>query len=129
MEIHLDLLADHPKNVTLWVRGRTQSGQGGAVPLLALAKLAPASPPTRSLLLASAVWLLEEKLALYVWMHEELRRPEDLLLVMESRNSLRYDKELPMHKEWEGGLWLTAGKETVDRVFSFILDFDKVGQR
>lgn len=129
MELYTQLLGDASKNVALWARGRVAPNELGVVELFRLDQFGPDArgKRPRTLLLASALWTLQEKLGLYVWTSRE-RKPEHLLLIMESRNFIRFDKEIVLEK-WEGTLYLEPFNVNETKLFWFQLDFDKVFER
>lgn len=75
----------------------------------------------------AALWALQEKMGFYLWW-EEAMEPKDLAIVMESRNSMRFDVGLNsprIDKGWGKKLWLTSFKVDEAKGFFLILDFDK----
>jgi hypothetical protein len=77
---------------------------------------------------ARAVWLIQEKMGLTLWWGQE-RTAENLMLVMESRNSVAYSPALQPPEAWDGKIWLrNFGIERVPEPpahFTFTLDFDR----
>lgn len=133
MELHIQRLGDASKNVAVWVRGEIFpvgiSEPHGLTKLISLDdfNLDQRGKKARTLLLVSALWTLQEKLGFYVWTAEE-RKPEHLLLLMESRNFIRFDRELTL-ENWGGTLWLEPFNVNEPKMFWFQLEFDKVFER
>lgn len=76
----------------------------------------------QGLKLSSLVWLIEEKMGLYL-----MQNREEVWIPMESRNSIRFDHGLPVAGST---LWLRAFAnsplgENPKRSFFLIMDFDK----
>lgn len=80
--------------------------------------------PTRNLRLESAVWVVQEKLGVVLQWTQS-----DPFLIMESRNSLRFDVGIHSPKDWDGRMWLKtvgfANPPTETKQFLIVLDFDK----
>jgi hypothetical protein len=129
MDLHVKLLGDASKNVGVWARGRTNSETGQLTELLDAKKLAPDpnGKHLRTLSLVNALWTLQEKLGLYVWTSQE-RKPENLLLIMESRNFIRFDRDMSLD-DWQGKLYLESFGIVDTKWFWFQLEFDKVLER
>lgn len=129
MELNVKLLGDASKNVGLWVRGLVDGAIAEPMLILDTKKLAldPHGKQLRTLSLVSALWTLQEKLGFYVWTSQE-RKPESLLLVMESRNSIRFDRDMPLDG-WKGQLFLEPFNAAGPKWFWFQLEFDKVLER
>ena len=76
----------------------------------------------KGLKLSSLVWLIEEKMGLYV-----CQKSGEVWIPMESRNSIRFDHGLPVE---EDKLLLrpftnTGGESPMERSFFLVMDFDK----
>lgn len=76
----------------------------------------------KGLKLSSLVWLIEEKMGLYL-----VKNREEVWIPMESRNSIRFDHGLPVE---EDTLWLVPFSNNdlgakADRSFFLVMDFDK----
>jgi hypothetical protein len=127
--LHTKLLGDASKNVTLWVRGQVEPVDHGLEEVFSLERFGPDARGhrPRTLLIQSALWTLQEKLGLYVWTDTD-RKPENLLLLMESRNFMRLDKEIVL-EDWKGKIYLEPFNITESKWFWFQLDFDKVFER
>lgn len=126
MELNVQFLGDASKNCTAWVRGQVnQEDELKATEFLNLNDIAAAATGRRprTLQLASALWTLQEKLGLYVWT-EERKELKDLLLIMESRNFIRLERDISL-ENWSGKLYLEPFNITAPRMFWFQLDFDK----
>jgi hypothetical protein len=72
--------------------------------------------------LSSLVWLIEEKMGLYL-----MRNREEVWIPMESRNSIRFEHGLPVEGE---SLWLCPFANSdlggsPSRSFFLVMDFDK----
>jgi hypothetical protein len=85
----------------------------------------------KGLRLDSAVWAIQEKMGLYLWWEKE-HTEENLALVMESRNGMRFDEGLPSPRVddgWKGKLYLSSFKHQTTGIgpaaFVLLLDFDK----
>lgn len=128
MLLHTQTLGDASKNVALWVRGEVLP-EDSMVELFRLDQFAADArgKRPRTVMLVSALWTLEEKLGLRIWTNKD-RRPEHLLLLMESRNFIRFDREMPLEK-WEGTLYLDPYNVPDPKWFSFQLEFDKAFER
>jgi hypothetical protein len=125
--LHIERLGDASKNVAVWARGHVgPDDQGQVVELLDLEGFAPdqRNRRPRTIQLVSALWTLQEKLGLYVWTAEE-RKPENLLLLMESRNFVRFDREITL-ENWKGKLYFEPFNVPEAKWFWFQLEFDKV---
>jgi hypothetical protein len=129
VELSVKLLGDASKNVAVWVRGKVEPGDCKITEVLDLKSIGDDARGRRprTVLLASALWTLQEKLGLYVWAAEE-RKPENLLLLMESRNFIRMDKEIVL-EDWLGKLYIEPFNVPEPKWFWFQLDFDKVFER
>lgn len=104
------------KNVTYQVRGYLPHGD--------LSPQVIECP--EPLKLSSAVWVVQEKLTVHVnWS----RKVEDGMLVMESRNSLRYEIPVTAPSGWQNILYVYttnwAAPEPFPKRFYFTLDFDR----
>jgi hypothetical protein len=76
----------------------------------------------KNLKLSSLVWLIEEKMGLYI-----CQKPGEVWIPMESRNSVRFDHGLPIEEEI---LFLhpfanTKLEGSKERAFFLVMDFDK----
>lgn len=129
MDLHVKLLGDASKNVGVWARGWTDPETPELTVLLDTKSLTvdPHGKTLRTLSLVSALWTLQEKLGLYVWTSQE-RKPESLLLIMESRNFIRFDRDMPLDG-WKGKLYLEPFGAVDTKWFWFQLEFDKVLER
>lgn len=80
--------------------------------------------PAAPMRLESVVWVIQEKLGVELYWDQD--RP---LWIMESRNSMRFDRGIPSPKDWGGSMWIrTVGFNnpvTETKLFFFVLDFDK----
>ena len=108
----------HGRNVTLQIQGYLTEGD---------------LPPTKiecpevSLKLTSMVWLVQEKLGLYLrWNKDGYPIP------LESRNSVRLDSPIASPADWDGKLWLESynligvpGERPKRAAFFLTLDFDR----
>lgn len=122
--MHVQLIGDGPKNVTVWIRGRFPA-EPSPIELFGLEDM---RPPAKGVTLGSALWCIEEKAGGELWAGEE-GEWENFLLVMESRNGLRPDHPLPMPKRWNGRFYLVPllpMERCAGKLFWLILDFDKV---
>lgn len=130
MKLSVQFLGDASKNCIAWVRGQVLPGETEAVEVLDLADISSDTRDRRprTLKLVSAMWTLQEKMGFYLWMDESSRNPEDLLLVMESRNFLRLDSPIILDK-WKGKLFIEPFKVDEPKWFWFQLDFDKAFAR
>jgi hypothetical protein len=131
VRLEIQQLGDSSKNVTVWVRGETVPGdlQKPPVPFLDIIKIATDArgKAARTLILASALWLVQEKAGLYVLTDTEMT-PVSLFMLMESRNFIRLDRPLPL-EHWTGKLFLKPFAVNEPKWFWFQLDFDKAFER
>jgi hypothetical protein len=130
VQLHIQTLGDASKNVALWVRGQVDpEDQYMRRELFRLDQFAADArgKRPRTVMLINALWTLQEKLGLMIWTSPE-RKPEHLLLLMESRNFIRYDREMPLEK-WSGIFYLEPFNVPEPKWFSFQLEFDKVLER
>ena len=127
MLLHTHLDADGAKNVTVRVRG--QFVRHESVLFFDRGKLRK-DMPFRDLLLSSALWTVNEKLGLFIWSDETRRNAEDLVLLMESRNAVQFEREIGFPAEWDGKLWLEPFnlQAATNGWFMFFLELDKVGK-
>jgi hypothetical protein len=81
----------------------------------------------RRISFGAAYWLIQEKLGLALYWHED--RTTGLLLVMESRNAVKCAPQLQPPLDWDGRLWLESfGFARVPEPpcrFVVTLDFDR----
>lgn len=130
----VQVLKEGPKNLSILVKGIVTE-DFGPLEVLDISKLSKPSEGWKGLRLDSAVWLIQEKMTLSLWWdaHKEgdvyTTKEEDLALVMESRNSVRYDEGIPSPRitdKWPGKLYI-SGARNMDAVkhFTVVLDFDK----
>lgn len=130
MDLNVQLLGDASKNCIAWVRGVVYpSDDMKLTEFLKLDNVAAAATGRRprTLQLASALWTLQEKMGFYLWM-EDHYSPENMLLVMESRNFIRFDRAIQLDN-WKGTLYLQPFKVDEPKRFMFQLDFDKAFER
>lgn len=129
MQLHTQLLGDASKNVALWVRGEVTPLDTGPEELFSLDRFAPDArgKRPRTVMLVSALWTLQEKMGIRIWTAPECK-PEHLLLLMESRNFIRFDREMPLEK-WGGIFYIEPFNVTEPKWFSFQLEFDKAFER
>jgi hypothetical protein len=108
------------RNVTLHVRDMLTR------PIM----LEPIETGVKELKLTSLVWVIQEKMGLYLYWNKS----NDLILPMESRNSLRFDTGIAAPSEWNGVLYLSTfgdidtgydGRNIKQRAFFLALDFDR----
>lgn len=69
--------------------------------------------------ISSAVWLIEEKAMVSLWLGDEL------VLPMESRNSVRFDQGLRFPKDWDGRILVKIDKALEPKLVLIHLEFDK----
>jgi len=120
-------LGDASKNCTAWVRGELQpEDEGKLIEFLDLEKIAVAATGRKAttLQLASALWTLQEKMGLVIWTSEDAHPCHHMLLLMESRNFIRFDRTVQLN-DWDGKLYMEAFKVDERKRFWFQLDFDK----
>lgn len=121
-------LGDASKNLMVWVRGEVRpGGEGKHTEFLDLHQVAVDAQgrEARTLILCSALWTLQEKLGIYIWTEPEAqRRPEKLLLLMESRNYIRSERGIILDP-WQGKLYMEFFNVTEPKWFWFQLEFDK----
>lgn len=107
--------AGSQRNVTLRIRGRAYTE------LDEHARFAIRLPDA-GLKLSSLVWLIQEKMGLHLWVNET-----EIMLPMESRNSIRFDTPVPA---LESVLYLTPfnldlAPVTQFKAYFLVLDFDR----
>lgn len=130
LQIDVKYLGDASKNCIVWVRGCVHPDEKEPFQFLDLEDLATAATGRRpkTLQLASALWTLQEKMGFRIWTSQETR-PSQLLLIMESRNFIRFDRAITLDP-WSGKLYAEPFKHLDEpKWFSFQLDFDKVFAR
>jgi hypothetical protein len=78
--------------------------------------------PVRNAKLASLVWVIQEKMGIYLW-----ETKEHVLLPMESRNSIRFDHSivLPDDKLWISSFNNDLISNITPKSFFLILDMDR----
>lgn len=78
--------------------------------------------PVHNAKLASLVWAIQEKMGLYLW-----ETQEHILLPMESRNAIRFDKSivLPDIKLWISSFNNDLISNQTPKSFFIILDLDR----
>lgn len=75
----------------------------------------------KQLKLASLVWVVQEKLGLYLGWNEGTQ-----FLPIESRNAVRFDTSIRPPEKWDGRIWLSSfGFSRPKKVFFLTMDFDK----
>jgi hypothetical protein len=124
----VQVVKDGQKNFSILIKGLVR-GDFEATPIINTAKIQAPNQGWKGLRLDSALWLVQEKMGLYLWW----RKPEgeeDLALVMESRNGLRFDEGLPsprVEKGWDGLMYLSSFNHQGGgpKGFVVLLDFDK----
>lgn len=74
--------------------------------------------------MASALWILQEKLTLLLWWDLE-----HLIFPMESRGAFKFERDLEPPKEWDGTLRMSVlnsqKPDDSPKHVRIILDFDK----
>ena len=78
--------------------------------------------------LDAAVWAIQEKAGIYLWWGSETKNEENLILVCESRNFMRFEDGVlspRMDKGWDGKIYFSTFKVDEPKAFFLILDFDK----
>lgn len=108
-EVKVKQVAGGNRNVTYQIRG------------ILSRDIAEPIEVAKGIKLSSAVWVVQEKMGLYLWWG-----PGDLIMPMESRNSVRFDTAIAPPDDWDGVLHLTSynmgeGKKG----FLIVLDFDR----
>jgi hypothetical protein len=132
VNLSVQFIGDASKNCIAWVRGRVLAGDPEDEPVVQLLSLDDVAPSQhgrrpRTLSLVSAMWTIQEKMGFRVWTEQD-RKPENLLLLMESRNFIRLDHPISL-EGWSGKLYLERFNVTEPKWFWFQLDFDKVFER
>jgi hypothetical protein len=87
--------------------------------------LTPVETGFKKLKLASLVWVIQEKMIMDLWWKDG-----ELILPMESRNSVRFDTGLQAPETWDGTFHLSTrnwDKPTIDEFkgFLIVVDFDR----
>jgi hypothetical protein len=116
--LRVSKVADGQKNFTLQITGVLRSEQKELLEI-------QLGDNSSKLKLASLVWVVQEKLGLYLWWDKETP-----LIPMESRNSVRFDHALQPPEKWEGKMYVTSfnfevGPLTDRKWFFLVLDFDR----
>jgi len=122
------ILSDSSKNLKALVRGFFTSDLNEPTCVLDLDKLKETPAHIR---VDSLWWLIEEKMGLRLWWDNG-----QLLIPMESRNSMRFDYPLSSREltsgKWSRKLYLTCHSVesgiTKQKYFTFGLDAEKQGQ-
>jgi len=117
------IVGDGEKNVTVWVRGEFATDK--PIELFAVGDMVPVP---KSLVLGSVIWCIEEKAKCCLWAGDG-SHPGQMLLFMESRNSIRLDRPIQMPPEWDGAFYLSPRGEferSRGLLYWIVLDFDKV---
>lgn len=123
------IVRDGQKNCSILVKGFVDV-DFDPTPFLDISKLERPREGWKGLRLDSAVWVVQEKMGLHLWWGKP-EGEDDLVMPMESRNSVRLDEGLPsprVEKGWRGILYLSsfrANEMSGPKSFMFILDFDK----
>jgi hypothetical protein len=121
--ISIRTLQDAGKSFTVRVTG---SASGELIPV-AVIDLSDRET-LKGLRFDRATWLIQEKMGLSLWWSES-KEPSELLLVMESRNSVSYSPGLNPPEGWGKKIYLRSfGISRVPELpalFCFTLDFDK----
>lgn len=115
------ILADGSKNCTVKVTGWIDATPGQIIVL----NLDDLKGTPAGLRLDSVIWLIEEKAGLTLWWGLKNPPEEKLILPMESRNSLRFDRPLDGPKDLIYIKIKTAKLEPTPKAFFLLLDFDK----
>jgi hypothetical protein len=114
LELKTKQVAGGGRNVTYQIRGIVTEGD---FPLTEI-------KVGKGLKLSSAVWVVQEKMGIQMWWI-----PTEPLLVMESRNSVRFETSLAPPEEWSGSLYINgfgfAGPPAHMKLFTIVLDFDR----
>lgn len=119
LPLRVKQVAGSQKNLTLQIRGLVSKDYRDLSSFPVEEKFDRGLPK-----LSSALWVIQEKLCLYLWWN-----PEDLLLPMESRNSVRFDHALQPPEGWNGTMYLSASNwnkpDPMGKAFLLVLDFDR----
>ena len=114
VNLRIRQVAGGGRNVTLHITGMLTKGD---MPLTPIDLSVPEKSRAK---IASLVWLVQEKLGIYLWWNKET-----ILLPMESRNTVRFDSPLNPPENWDGRMWLSSfGWAAPCKAFFAVLDFD-----
>jgi hypothetical protein len=130
----VQIIKDGEKNFSVLVKG-VVSTEGDLGVIVDVSKLAPPRAGFKGLRLDSAAWAIQEKMGLHLWW-EASKEEKDFLLVMESRNGMRFDEGIPSPRidkdKWGGQIHLSCFRLTDsstgpidEKYFILLLDFDK----
>lgn len=124
MRTHARVLHDGAKNLLVLVRGAAFEAESLAAPL----DLRELSSAPRRVRLEGVTWFIQEKVGLSLWLSEDDRSPEQLLLVLESRGWSKF-QDFVLPEGWDGRLYIEPFGQAVNGkgLFWLSLDFDKVG--
>jgi len=108
---------DGSKNVTVLVKGILDEEQR-LTPILLTEKL---SGQPKKMKLTDALWLVQEKMGIALWW-----KKDDLILPMESRNSIRLDRGWDSPADWQGIILLSSFNwSQYHKYFTLEVSFDK----
>jgi len=126
----IQILKDTEKNLSLIVRGFARSNFGPEL-ILDLEKARAPREGWKGVRLETIVWLIEEKMGLYLLWGDEIGH---VAIPMESRNSLRFDEGYPSPRVadgWKKKLYISSFNFTKDnpssqlKSFFLLIDLDK----
>lgn len=121
------IAAEGPRNASVVVTGAVWDLEKYAVPIFDRSKHFAGVQRVK---LESAVWMLQEKLTLLLYWGDDT--DDNFVLVMESRNYVRFDRGLLCPEDWDGTLRilpLNTQKDDHDLMskhFTVVLDLDKL---
>jgi hypothetical protein len=115
--LDITIPVDGHKNVTVLVKGILDD-ELRLTPILLTEKL---SGQPKKMKLTEALWLVQEKMGMALWWARD-----DLILPMESRNSIRLDRGWDSPKDWQGIIMLSSFNWSGHyKYFTLEIGFDK----
>lgn len=111
------------RNVTLHITGMLAEGDLQLTPLDLDPDRRMEQGAVERAKLANLLWIVQEKLVVLPYWTAD--GTDDLIMPMESRNSVRLDPAMAAPKRWDGKLWFeTLGWREPEMWFFIALDFD-----
>jgi len=117
------MTSDGHRNVSVLVKGQLEGTSDNPVELINVKGM---TPEPRGLKLTGAWWLIEEKAGIQLWWGKEAIPHQTLIVPLESRNAFKLEDGLSSPKGWDGIIYMTYANAPTPRLFTLILDFDKL---
>lgn len=129
--MEIQLIKDGAKNFSVMVKGWAQK-DFNPIPIIDIEKLAKPTAGWKGVRLDSLTWAIQEKMGFHLWWEDGFKE-SDLILPLESRNSMRFDEGIPSPRVgdgWKRKIWLSSFKcltndPELAKHFFILLDFDK----